>query len=213
MRLREFLKESEKVNSVESPEVIIMVGPPASGKTYISKAYADTHVVIDVDELRSAPEEENIKDLDETSYRYMSQNKAEKRRDDVIERMILERKNIIIHVLTGAKYWYEQAINIKYSGYKVKFMFIETEKKQIKVNIEKKNKEEREKQGYAILAEENFINYSFETIPQLLLATLKDESQVVEKVILVNQDGKAFDDYSKEDIYRALKTNYVKAEY
>jgi len=213
MKLKKLLIDSKKIDSVEKPEAVIMVGPPGSGKTHISKDYKSTHVIIDVDKLRCPPIKEDIEDLDESYYRYTSQAKAEKRRDEVIERMILEKKNIVIHILTGSKYWYEQALNIHYSGYKVKFVFILTNKDQTKVNIFKKNKEERESQGYAIVAEDDFINYSFETIPQLLLLTLKDESQVIEKVALVNQDGVEFTEYSREDIYRALKGNYMKNSY
>ena len=209
MNLVEFLENTEKIKSVEEPEVLIMVGPPGSGKTFISKQYQDTHVVIDVDKLRKKPD--TVENIDEDYYRYTSQFKAEERRDSIIERMVLKKKNFIIHVLTGANYWYEQALNIKYSGYKIKFVFILTNKKAIDTNIEKKNKEERESQGYAIVAESDFINYSFETIPQLLVTTLKDNMEIIDKVILMDQDGKSFDSYSKEDIYRALKTEYIKS--
>lgn len=210
MNVAEFLNNTSQIPSVESPEVIIMVAPPGSGKSYISEKYKNTYVVIDVDKLR--PEPEDIEDIDEKLYRYQSQHKAEKNRDEIIERVVLKKQNMLIHVLTGSKYWYEQALNIHYSGYKVKFFFINTTKKQITQNIEKKNKEEREKQGYAIIAEKNFIDYSFETIPQLLLTTLKDSLKIVDEVILSNQEGEIYN-FSKEDIYKTLRISYAKKEY
>jgi len=209
MRLVDFLKETENIMSVEEPEAIIMVGPSGSGKTHISEQYKKTHVIIDVDKLRDKPTEEELK-LGEEHYRYSSQDAAEKKRDEILERMILKRKNIVMHVLTGSPYWYDQALNIKYSGYKVKFIFMLTTKAQVLENIEKRISKEREERGYAIIADENFINYSFENIPKLLLQTLKDEQDIVYEVMLSDQNGKIFKDYSKEDIYRALKTFYMK---
>jgi len=207
-RVVEFLKEHSHIPPQENPKAIIMVGPPASGKKTVSlRRFSKSFLIVDVDDLRDPsvkPEH-----MDEELYRFSTQKMAERRRVEIVNRAALKKIPVLIHALSGSDYWYNEAINLRFAGYQVIFMFMFTQKDQVLKNLEKRTKEQREKQGYAITADRDFIEYSFSTIPRLAEAAVQDKMNVVSGVFLIDQEGKDLK-VPREKIPEILKMEYEK---
>lgn len=208
-KIIQVMKKFKDIKPSENPEAIIIIGPPGSGKALLAEKLKERFVILDIDELRCEPETV-MDEFDEAIYRYKTQADAEKRREDLMERFILERKNVLIQGRSGAKRWYETALNIHYSGYKVNFIFIGVSKDICKINLQRKLENDRNEKGYGIIIEDDFLDYSFKSIPELLITILKDKLKVVNSCIIVDRNGNEKKLKTKEEKYKFINAEYKK---